>query len=227
MVDTSDFTSYALNTTGLRKTTSSASASVSASASSDSIADLNASLFIESSLDNARPCRGSPISVPLNRPRAQHMGAERAPEQVLDGPRGLDQLPQLDPGIDAHLVQHRDQVLGGDVPRRPRRDRAAAKLAERRLERVHALLEGGEDIGEALAAGVVEVRGELDRGQPLARAGEKVAHLAWVGHPGRVAERDLLAAGLGQPRGDPEHSRRRHLALVRAPERDRAQPLTP
>ena len=64
-----------------------------------------------------------------------------------------------------------------------------------RLERVDPLLERGEHVGEALAAGVVEVGGELDPGEPLARGGEELADLARVRHPGRVAEGDLLAAG--------------------------------
>ena len=48
------------------------------------------------------------------------------------------------------------------LPVAPARDRAAAELAEARLERVAARLERREDVGQALAAGVVEVRGELD-----------------------------------------------------------------
>ena len=42
--------------------------------------------------------------------------------------------------------------------------------------------------------------------------------LARVGHPGRVAEADLLAAGGGEPLGDLEDPLGRHLALVGAAE---------
>ena len=67
-------------------------------------------------------------------------------------------------------------------------------------------------------------------GEPLARGGEELAHLARVRHPGGVAEGDLLAAGGGQPLGDLEHPLDRDLALVGTAEAGRdhalaAQPL--
>src|SRR5688500_9137196 len=102
MAETTGFPSYALNTTGLRKTTSSARASVSASASSASIAALNAWLFM-----GARS-----LPMPVHRPGAQNVGAERTAEEILHLARGLDQLRQVNPRVDAHLVEHRDQVLG-------------------------------------------------------------------------------------------------------------------
>ena len=58
----------------------------------------------------------------------------------------------------------------------------------------HAGLERGEHVGEPLPARVVEVRGQLDAvAERRARLREELAHLARVGHPGRVAEADLLA----------------------------------
>ena len=129
------------------------------------------------------------------------------------------------PGLDPHLVQHRDHVLAGDVAGRARGDRAAAELAEARLEGVDPLLQGGEDVGEALAAGVVEVGGQLDPGQPLAGRGEELAHLARVRHPRRVAEADLGAPGGAEPLGDLEDALGRHLALVRAAEGGRDHAL--
>ena len=131
-------------------------------------------------------------AVPVDRARRQHVGAERPAEHLLRRARGLDQPRQVDPGLDPHLVQHRDDVLGRDVAGRARRHRAAAELAEARLEGVDALLQRGQHVGEALAAGVVEVGGQLDPAEPLARGGEELADLARVGHPGRVAEADLL-----------------------------------
>ncbi len=103
------------------------------------------------------------------------------------------------PGVDAHLVQHRDEVLGGDVAGRARRHRAATQLAEARLEAVDSGLQRGEHVREALSARVVEVRGQLELLAQLdARSGEELAHLARVGHPGRVAEADLLGARVAQ-----------------------------
>ena len=111
------------------------------------------------------------------------------------------------------------------LPGRSRRHRAAAELAERRLEGLDPGAERGVHVGEALAAGVVEVGGQLDPGEALARGGEELAHLARVGHPGRVAEGDLLAAGAGEALGDLEHPLGRHLALVGAAERGRDHAL--
>jgi hypothetical protein len=127
--------------------------------------------------------------------------AERAAEDLLGRARGLEQRVEVDAGLDPHLVQHRDEVLGGDVAGRAGRDGAAAELAEARLERVDAGLERGEHVGEALAAGVVEVGGQLDVVAEASRAaGKKSRTWRGVGHAGGVAEADLLGArGLQRP----------------------------
>ena len=125
----------------------------------------------------------------------------------------------------AHLVQHRDHVLAGDVAGRARRHRAAAQLAEARLEGLDPLLQRRQHVGEALAAGVVEVGGQLDPAEALAGGGEELVHLARVRHPGGVAEADLLAAGRGEPLGDLEDPLGRHLALVGAAEGGRDHAL--
>ena len=116
------------------------------------------------------------------------------------------------------------------LPVAPGRHRAAAELAEARLEALHARLERGEHVREPLPARVVEVRGQLDRvAEPLAREREELAHLARVGHPGRVAEADLLRARVAQRGGDLEHALGRHVALVGAAEgrRDHALAAQP
>ena len=64
---------------------------------------------------------------------------------------------------------------------------------------VHAGLQRGEHVREPLPARVVEVRGQLDASPSRSRAQrEELAHLARVGHPGRVAEADLLRARVAQ-----------------------------
>ena len=55
------------------------------------------------------------------------------------------------------------------LPVEPGRDRAAAELAEARLEALDALVERGQRVRQALAAGVVEVGGELDASEALER----------------------------------------------------------
>ena len=101
----------------------------------------------------------------------------------------------------------------------PRAGPAAAQLAEGGFEGVDADLEGGEHVGQALPARVVEMRGELDPvAEHAARLLEERAHLHRVGHPRGVAEADLLGAGAASCRGDGEHALGRDVALVGAAE---------
>src|SRR5437762_747609 len=209
--------SYGLKTTGLRKTTSSASASVRASGSRALTAAWNASLFI---------ARGSLVGgLPLDRAGAQDVGSERAAKKLLHRARGVEQAPEVHAGGDLHLVQHRDEILGGDVPGRPGGQRTAAQLTECGLEGVDPLLEGRQHVREPLAARVVEVGGQLDAVEPVGGGREELAYLPRVGHPRGVAERDLLATHLDQSLGDLQYVIGRNLALVWAAEDDRDHAL--
>ena len=75
-----------------------------------------------------------------------------------------------------------------------------------------------ERVGQSLAAGVVEVGGQLHARQALEGQAEELAHLGRVGHAGGVAEADLGHAGGGQPVGDGEHGLGLDRALVGAAE---------
>src|SRR6186713_1949637 len=68
-----------------------------------------------------------------------------------------EQLLQVDAGLDAHALEHEHQVLGDHVAARAGREGAAAEAAHRAVEVAHAFLVGGEGIGEAEAARVVQV----------------------------------------------------------------------
>ncbi len=94
----------------------------------------------------------------------------------------------------AHLVQHRDQVLGGDVAGRAGRDRAAAELAEARLEALDARRRARPARWRGPGRGCCG-SGRSARRPAAARCASRVevAHLARVGHARRVAEADLLA----------------------------------
>jgi hypothetical protein len=50
--------------------------------------------------------------------------------------------------------------------------------------------------------------------EPFTGERKEAAHLYGVGHPGGVAEADLLRAGVAQARGDLEDALRIHAALV-------------
>src|SRR3954454_10313816 len=206
--------SYCLNTTGLRKLTSSVKRSSIAEKSLDSAAARKRSL-----------CMSRTLPVPLHRSRREQMRPQRPTQGPLPLRGSFDQLRQVHPGLDPHLLEHRGQVLGRDVPRGARRHRTTAELPEGALEGVDALLERGQHVRQALAAGVVEVRRQLDVAQTLSRRWEELADLPRVRHSGRVAKGDLLAAEPLELLGDLEDAPRLHLALVGAAEARRDHAL--
>ncbi len=68
-----------------------------------------------------------------------------------------EQPVEVDAGFDAHAGQQVGQVLGGDVAAGARRMRAAADAAEAGIEPADAQPQRGVAVGQAQAAGVVEM----------------------------------------------------------------------
>ena len=58
------------------------------------------------------------------------------------------------------LLEHVDEVLEGEVAAGARRERAAAEAADAAVDAAGAGVEGGERVGDAEAAGVVEVHAD-------------------------------------------------------------------
>src|SRR5271163_4262465 len=116
------------------------------------------------------------------------MAGELAAEDRLRLACGLDDGSQVQAGLDAHLVEHAHQVLGGDVAGRAGRHRAASELAEAGLEAGTARLERGVRVGQTLPAGVVEVLRGLDPGQALGGRGEDPRRVRRVTNAGRGTE---------------------------------------
>ena len=108
------------------------------------------------------------------RPGREQMRAERparAPSAPRRRPRSASPgRPRSSTPISSSIETRSSVEM---LPGRPRRHRAAAELAEGALEGVDALLERGQHVGEALAAGVVEVGGQLDAAEALARAARR------------------------------------------------------
>ena len=126
--------------------------------------------------------------------RLVHLPRELPPDDALRHLPRFDQALEVDPGLDAHAVEHVDEVLRRDVARRAGRVRAAAEAPHRRIEVADPHLEPDEDVGERRAARVVHVHRDL-----LARdlrEDELEDSLRLARRPGadRVAERDLVAA---------------------------------
>ena len=106
----------------------------------------------------------STLSPPVHRARpaarAPRAGGPAAPRGRA---RGVDQTREVDPGLDAHLLRasrrgprwrcsRSHPGCSGQPPSSPKAD----------SNELDALLERGEHVGQALAAGVVEVGRELD-----------------------------------------------------------------
>ena len=112
------------------------------------------------------------------------------------------------------------------LPVAPRGHRAASQLAERALEgvdcRTRAPPARWRDPGRACCGSARSARRAVAR---LAACSKKARTWTGIGHPRRVAERDLLAARVGQALRDLEHALLGHLALVGAAERDRDHAL--
>src|SRR6185437_14330572 len=144
--------------------------------------------------------------------------AEPPAEHLLGATGTGEQGIEVDAGGDPHLLEHRGEILRGDVAGGAGGHGTAAELAEARLETVDACSERGEHVGKPLTTRVVEVSGELhvaERGGP---SPEQLFHLNRIGHTGSVAKADLLGAGVTQARSDLEDTLGRHVTLVRTAE---------
>ena len=85
-------------------------------------------------------------------------------------PAVVDQLLQVETGAQAAAFEQVDEVLGGDVPGRPRGERATADPADARVEAGDTEVDGRHGVRVARIPGVVEVhpqRGVGDPGQRL------------------------------------------------------------
>src|SRR3712207_9133244 len=68
------------------------------------------------------------------RPRAVDAAGQLAAQRALEPLRDADQRLEVDARLDALALEQVDEVLRGDVPRRARRERAAAEAADGRVE---------------------------------------------------------------------------------------------
>ena len=155
--------------------------------------------------------------LPVDRPGDEDVGAQRAAEHVPHGARSVDAAPsKIDAGRHAHLVQHRDEVLGGDVAGRPGRHRAPAELAEARLERLapppRARRARWPGPGRACCGSGRSARRRAERARGRRAKNSRTCRgLAMpVVSPKPISSQPAR----GQPLGDLEHALGRHLALV-------------
>src|SRR5205823_1439926 len=83
-----------------------------------------------------------------------NLAGERAAEPFGDGARGLHDPVQVDAGLDAHAVQHVEQVFGGEVAGSARSVGTATESAGRGVEDEAAELERAQRVRQGRPAGV-------------------------------------------------------------------------
>src|SRR5207302_6503756 len=105
----------------------------------------------------------------------------------------LQQRSEIDAGRRAHALEHEHQVLGDDVAARARGEGTAAQAAHRAVEVAHAFLVGGERVGEAQAARIVEMRAFQLVADFLLDQREQSFHLGGIRVPHGIRERHRIA----------------------------------
>src|SRR4051812_3491907 len=79
---------------------------------------------------------------------------------LADPAPGFDHAGEVDAGVDAGALKHVDEVFGGDVAGGVGGEGAAAEAAAAGVEDPHAGLVAGEGVGDASAAGIVEMQAQ-------------------------------------------------------------------
>lgn len=110
------------------------------------------------------------------------------------------------------------EIFGADIAAGAGRVRAAAEAAERGVEAVDAGVQRCQRVGQAHAAGVVEVCGEYCLWPAVQHFAADTLDLRRVGHAGGVAEGDALYADLQQALHQLIDAPLGHVALERAAE---------
>ena len=120
------------------------------------------------------------------------------------------------PGAHAGLLQHVDQLLGGDVAAGARGERAAAEAADGGVQLGHPRLDRGQRVGLPGAAGVVEVHAHRDARAGPADGVQQLHDPQRRRRPDGVAEAQLVGAGGHRGAGDVDRAGDRGAAVERA-----------
>jgi hypothetical protein len=141
--------------------------------------------------------------------RAADARNRRPAQHAADEGAGIDQRIQVQPGGDAHAVQHEDHVLGGHVAGGALGVGAAAQAGDAGVEHVHPHLQTGQDIGQRLAVGVVEVPAHLGQRIVLERTLQRGLHAPRRAHADGVGDADVIDTDVRASGAPPARPRRR------------------
>ena len=134
-------------------------------------------------------------------------------------PATRDQRVEVDARLHALAVEEVDEVLGRDVARRVRGERAAAEAADGRVEQRRARLQARDRVRIARVAGVVEMEADRRACRGAEGGGHEPAHLGGDADADRVGEQHLVRARGRDERDVLDHDPRIDRALERAAER--------
>src|SRR3954471_4576655 len=148
--------------------------------------------------------------------RAVQGTGQLVPDGLL-GHRGRgEDCVEVEPRAHAGLLEHVDQLLGGDVAAGARRERAAAEAADGGVQLGDPGLDGGERIRLTGAAGVVEVHADGDARAGAADRVEQLHDAQRRRRPDGVAEAELVRAGGDRGPRDVDRAADRRPAVERA-----------
>ncbi|MNN65606.1 hypothetical protein D3C81_1811180 [compost metagenome] len=113
------------------------------------------------------------------------------------------------------------QVFGAHIAAGPRRIRATAQAAKRRIETVDPGLDGRQRIGQGHAAGIVEMQGQLQRRKTLTDCPRQCLDLTRIRHASGVTQGHAASPQLGKTLDPVQHLPHSYIALHRATEHRR------
>ena len=154
--------------------------------------------------------RGPHLRIQRRRDAADRRTADQPAHDI--GRR--DQFWHIDAGRNAHALEHVDDILGRDVPRRTGGIGATAEAAGGGIDHAAALFHPGIEIGERLPIGVVEMHGEIGHRHIARHRAQQMPRLQGRADADGVAERDFVAAEVPQHFCDIDHRLRLDLALI-------------
>nr|GFB37303.1 hypothetical protein [Tanacetum cinerariifolium] len=153
-------------------------------------------------------------------PRLSSRGAGPA-AQRRQAARQIEQHRQIDAGLDAHLVAQVHQILGADIARCSRRERASSQPAKGRIEASRAGLIRRQHVAQPQPARVVKMQGQRRRRYTTQHALHQGKDLTRVGHAGGVGQRHAMHAQRQISVDDLQHAVFINAALEGATERSR------
>jgi len=155
----------------------------------------------------------------LGKAGAPHRALQRlALEPARHAAAQVEQLRQVDAGLDAHALEHEHQVFRVDVAAGTRRMRAAADAGQAGVETRDAYFQRGIRIREPHAARVVEMAAPQPVARDAQRALEQAAHHRRIGIADGVGQAHAVGAGVEQRLHQPQHLVGIDMALQRAAE---------